>query len=362
MRRLKALFLVVLAMASLSTATPAAAHEEYFWQRIPEVGPRARSRLDHLADRAMTELRDAGPMEAHEIGDLVNALSRFGYCDNALKILRLRPLSNPENVFEAALSASVADDQECAHAIVEIFERAARGGSRADPLYRAGALWRRMGEEQRGLEMIRLAEERLRVIEAGMGRDRDGRPYTPQHGGAPPQSPTWASRIFSLRIYHGSALHDRVLREFAEEALALHTPYRSVLDDLSHVAAWEGQEELAARLAAPLNQPRPQAAEQGTAYWMLNEERYDELVALLNDGFRNRELTLMPRLARAAPDLLYENRAHIRNWQEPRYAADSLFAIADHFIEQGDLAKARNLVVEARALYDSAPDAFFPTW
>jgi hypothetical protein len=359
MHRLKALFLTILGVAALASAPPASAVEEYFWQRVPQVGPHARSRLDYLSGRAMGELRRAGPLEPREIADLADALSRFGYCRKALQVYRLRPSADPDHMFNAALAASVSSDRACARAMLSLYERTAAnwndptGGFKSgDWLYRAGALWRRFGEEERGLRIIRQAEARHAAHEQSLDRDRDGRPYEPFHCCPPYPSPTWRSRFFALRIYHGSPLHDRALRAFADEALAMRPPYQAVLEELSRIAAIEGYRSLADRLAEPLR--TGEEAQHATAYFLLTQGRYQELVELLNSGLRIHEFTMMPRLIKAAPDLLYENRARIREWQSPWDSPRSYFALADHFIDSGEVAKARDIVAEARIIYETA--------
>jgi hypothetical protein len=350
--------LLLAALCVALGAAPAAAHWDILWDDKPPRLARAQAdRVDALLRRAEAVYR-ALPAEAETLPAirLGGAYLRHGRCRDAERWMRATRNMRKWSLYGYVQPTLVTPDRACAGRMVAFLadpERRLAGGRTASDLYLAGALWRRLGEEERGRKAIEEGERLLSAAERAEARPEPG-----SCQGHLCVTPAWRTRLDGLRAYHGTPLYAPELRRLAGRALAEHEDHKptradepsdpaseTVLDDLALEAVREGVDDAAERIARRDPALAARRLAQARMAVLFEEHRFAEGANL---GMEARESRGDIRGAVAVdPGAFHPHRLHLREWAW-RWS-DLLADLALAHLKRGDAAAAREAIAALRA-------------
>lgn len=355
---IRRLALALLGLLALSGE--ARAHWDIWWDDPPpRLDPARAARLDLLARRATAAVQalPAASRARARLG-LASAFIKIGQCRRAEALLPGAPVDPEVRLFWAVQPALTYPDRACAGRMVAFLAESSRRTGNAGELYLAGALWRRLGEEERGQAAIAEAE---RLLDA---RERGPQPEQRCFGTCL-GSAAWEIRLMALRVYHGTPLYLPELRALAERALAVQAEavrdrdaggYRpgvgeQVFVQLVGSAFEEGAEDVARLLLAREPRDAAQRFLAARMTYLFNEHRFAEALPLGREVARFDWWNLVGAV-QVAPGAFYAWRAHIRDWTDR--SPELLTELARTFMKRGDPVRAGEVLrtLHAQVPYD----------
>jgi len=356
---IRRLALALLGLLALSGE--ARAHWDIWWDDPPpRLSPAQAGRLDLLARRALGALQSlpADRRPRARLG-LVSAFNKIGLCRRAAALLPGVQVDPEIWLLWAVQPALTYRDRACAGRMVAFLAESSRRRGKADELYLAGALWRRLGDERRGEAALAEGERLLDAAERGP------QPELRCHGPCP-ISVGWQARLMGLRAYHGTPLYLPELRRLAGRALADQAEavrardaggWRREVDEqifgqLVRSAFEEGAEDVARLLLARQPLDAAQRLVAARMNYLFDQHRFAEALPLGRDVGRFGWWNLRGAV-QVAPEAFHPERAHIRDWSDR--SPELLTELARAFLKRGDPIRAREALQTLRAQVPDDP-------
>ncbi|HYJ53807.1 MAG TPA: hypothetical protein VEW04_11605 [Allosphingosinicella sp.] len=327
---------------------------------LPALTAPRQARVDSLAARALSALETLPPTERRGAASrLADAFASLGRCSLAEPLVRSWPRS------AASLGLSVhpevlESDKACADRLITLYaEAVVPGETERAPwdLYIAGALWRRIGEEEKAEQAIERAERALIEDEA---RDPDG--GWACHGGNC-LSRLWQTRLWALGRLRGSYSHRDQLRWLgtlalsqwhAREARQPGVPYigQQVFEELLPEAIDAGDDRLAQLLAEPTPYGYPKAYVAQRMRLLFDQGRIAEAIELWPVAQGAFQAPITPAVFRANVALFHQRR-ELLGTRLGRGPGELLSLLAAVWVERGEPERAREALATARAHHES---------